>query len=56
MDLCECKASLGYMKLNQSKRERELTPLFLALESYSFNPNTREVETGREMAGWIEGT
>lgn len=30
-DLCEFKASLGYTRLNQSKRETKLTPLILAL-------------------------
>lgn len=33
-DLCEFKATQGYMKMNQSKRETELPPLIPALERY----------------------
>ena len=47
MDLCEFKATLGYMRLNLSKRDTELTERHSQyLGSYSFNPSNREVETG----------
>ena len=45
MDICEFKSTLGYMRLNLSKRETE---------SYAFNPNTSDVETERDMAGLRE--
>ena len=48
------KATLGYRRFNQSKRETKLTPLIPALGVQAFNPSTREVETGSDMAGWRE--
>ena len=54
----------GLHEFNQSKRETELRPLIPALgshvfdpstwEAHAFNPNTREVEIGSNVAGWRE--
>ena len=49
MDLCELKATLGYMRLNLSKRETEFTQKCSQhLRSHTFNPSTRDVEIGSD--------
>ena len=41
MDLCEFKAILNYVRLNQSKTETDPSSEVVA---HNFNPSTREVE------------
>ena len=53
VDLCEFKDTLGYMRLNLSKRETELTQRWSQhLGSHNFDPSPREVETG---VIWLDG-
>ena len=49
-ELCEFNATLGYTKLIQSKIETEPS----GGVAHNFNPSTREVEMGRDMAGQRE--
>ena len=48
-DLCEFKATLDYTRLSQSQGKR--SP---AVAAHVFNPTTREVERGSDMAGQRE--
>ena len=49
-DLYEFKATLGYMGLEKSLKEKQSQ----AVVAHIFNPSTREVETGSDMAGQRE--
>ena len=46
MELYESKATLGYTSLKEKQNQ--------AVMVHTFNPSSREVETGRDMAGQRE--
>ena len=55
LEVCEFKATLGYTRLNQSRRETELTlrgsQHWGSHAFNAFNPDTREVEAGGMWLG-----
>ena len=56
-DLCEFKATLGYMIQSKGKQSQALVTRTFnpnIWESHTFNPNSKEVEPGRDMARWRE--